>query len=479
MFKTKKIKSKKSNSINNLKKISSKTPHKKIKRRKFLWILTSFIAIITVFIIWKIIISALPLFEIWFDLMWWFDDNKIKPTKVENWEIKILLTWKWGWDHDAPDLTDTMILVKINKDLKTVSMFSVPRDMYVDYPHWWQGKLNEVYYRWLWFYKQDESKAMTDLIGKIKQITGEEINYYANIDFSGFKKIIDALWWIEVNVPEDLIDTEYPDWNYWYETFKIKKGLQTLNWETALKYARSRHSTSDFDRSLRQQLIISGIKDRIQNMWYLTDASKIKGLYLTLKENLKTNMWIWEIIDLALFAKDIDRNNIKSFNLNDSCFFNPIDCKMWGFMYYPPREDFKWLSVTLPFWADIENLENYSEIQKYTNLIFNYPEIFINPEKINIFNATRKWWLATYFANALIKYWFNIPAENSVWNARDKQYPKTMIYYNNLEEWDKTLEALSLFIFWDQIKVEEPVYSKNPDTKIEIVIWDDYESINL
>jgi anionic cell wall polymer biosynthesis LytR-Cps2A-Psr (LCP) family protein len=34
---------------------------------------------------------------------------------------------------------------------------------------------------------------MTDLIGKIKQITGEEINYYANIDFSGFKKIIDAL----------------------------------------------------------------------------------------------------------------------------------------------------------------------------------------------------------------------------------------------------------------------------------------------
>lgn len=466
MFKNKKIKT----SVN-------KKP--KVQKKKFLWLLTWFIAIITVFIIWKIIISVMPLLEIWFDVMWWLDDNTINLPESKDWKIKILLTGKGWWNHDAPNLTDTLILLGVDKKLKTVSMFSIPRDLYVKYPHWGQWKLNEVYYRWLNFYDWDESKAMQDLIDKVKQITWEEINYYANIDFDWFTKIIDSLWWIEVNVPEKLRDTAYPDWNYWYEVFEISAGLQTLDWETALKYARSRHSTSDFDRSIRQQLIISWIKNKIQNMWYLTDSSKIKWLYLTLKENLKTNMWIGQIIDLALFAKDIERNNIKSFNLNDSCFFNINDCMRWWFMYYPPRENFWWLSVTLPYWADITDLENYSEIQKYTNLIFNYPQIFLDNYKINVFNSTKTWWLATYYANMLLKFWFNIPSENSVWNARDKGYPKTVIYYNNLEEDDKTLEALSLFIFWEQIEVESPLYSKDIDTKIEIIVWDDYENLGL
>jgi LCP family protein required for cell wall assembly len=468
MFKNKKIKS-----------VSKLNNKNKIKRRKILWLITWFIAVITVFIIWKIIISALPLIEIGFDAMWGLDDNKIELPVATDWKIKILLTGKWGWDHEAPDLTDTMILLGIDKELKTVSMFSIPRDMYVKYPHSWEWKLNEVYYRWLKYYKGDESKAMTDLINKVKQITWEEVNYYANIDFAGFTKIIDALWWVEVNVPVDLKDTAYPDGNYWYEVFEIKKGLQTFDWETALKYARSRHSTSDFDRSLRQQLIISAIKDKVNNLWYLSNSGKIRWLYYTIKDNLKTNMWIGQIIDLALLAKDIDRNNIKSFNLNDSCFFNKNDCVMWGFMYYPPREDFKWLSVTLPFGADITNLENYTEIQKYTNLIFNYPEIFIDKHEVNVFNATKSWWLATHYANSLLKYWFNIPEVNSVWNARDKSYPKTVIYYNNIDKDDKTLEALWLFIFWEQVEIMQPQYSKNPNTKIEIIIWDDYKNIWL
>ena len=94
------------------------------------------------------------------------------------------------------------------------------------------------------------------LAEKVSEITGQSIDEYMVIDFSGFKSIVDALGGIEIDVPKDLVDREYPDNNWGYEVFSVRRGLQTFNGERALKYARSRHSTSDFDRSERQQLII-------------------------------------------------------------------------------------------------------------------------------------------------------------------------------------------------------------------------------
>lgn len=76
------------------------------------------------------------------------------------------------------------------------------------------------------------------------------------IDFAGFKDIINILGGISIDVPESILDREYPDNNWGYMTFQVQKGLQNFDGDTALKYARSRHSTSDFDRSNRQQLII-------------------------------------------------------------------------------------------------------------------------------------------------------------------------------------------------------------------------------
>ena len=61
------------------------------------------------------------------------------------------------------------------------------------------------------------------LADKVSEITGQEINHYVVIDFSGFKKIIDILGGVMINVPEDLIDREYPDDNWGYQTLIIRK----------------------------------------------------------------------------------------------------------------------------------------------------------------------------------------------------------------------------------------------------------------
>lgn len=71
--------------------------------------------------------------------------------------------------------------------------------------------------------KESDSQAMTALGGKLQEITGEKMDHYLNIDFTGFTKFVDLLGGIEVNVEEDLVDTEYPDGNWGYMTFRVKK----------------------------------------------------------------------------------------------------------------------------------------------------------------------------------------------------------------------------------------------------------------
>lgn len=474
MFKKKKIKTK---SIKNF-----KDNHEAYKKSKKKWSILSnifsILSIVAVVYVWNILINNISIFSKPLNFVTNFEETIKNEIKTTDWKINILLTWKGWWNHDAPNLTDTIILASLNTKTKTTTLFSIPRDFFVKYPDWEEGKINEIYFRGL-KHKKTHKEAMKDLENKVTQITWEEILYNINVDFKWFTQIIDTLWWITINIPEDLKDTEYPDWNYWYETFEIKKWNQKLDWATALKYARSRHSTSDFDRSKRQQLIIQATKDKVQNLWFLTNWSKVKDLYLTLSKNIKTDMQVWEIIALALYAKDIDRNHIKTFNLNDSCYFDVKKCSMWWFMHYPPRSDFKDMSVVLPFWADRTNLENYNEVQKYANLAFNHPMIYQDNIQINIFNGTPKLGLAYKFANKLIRYGFNIPEKDSIWNARDAKYSKSTIFYNNIDENDETLNALKLFFFTNWIKTETPKFSKDPNTKIEIVIWNNYRKLGL
>jgi len=432
-----------------------------------------------IFIIWALALftySKISDFKIDFSFMnllniWGF--SSIDPTKDK---INVLLTGIWWGSHEWTDLTDTIILASISPNKKTVSMLSIPRDLYVSYPTGWAWRVNELYTRWL--KKESEKNAMNYLKEKVEEITWEKIDYYANIDFDGFTKFVDLLDGIEVNVPKDLEDREYPDGNWWYEVFSIKKWVQTLDGKTALKYARSRHSTSDFDRSLRQQLVIKAIKEKLFDLKYISSPSKLKALFYTLSSNIKTDLTLKEIISLAGIAKGIPTENIFSFNLNTSCF--DWDCNIWGFLYYGDRNAFGGASVVLPEWATASSVSSYKDINKFGNLVFNYPEIFVEKNEIVFVNTTKVGWLASKFASNLKRYWFNIPDKDSIFSTKDK-FEKTKINYiwdSENKIWvspeSKTLEALSQFIFTTQEKVVDFSYTKNPNTKIEIILWSDY-----
>lgn len=417
----------------------------------------------------------------WFDLK--FDETENTPNikKTIDGKTNILVIGRWWEENDAPELTDSILIVSINYEKKSVSLFSIPRDLYVEYPTGWEGKINETYFRGLRKYK-DEFDGIKSLQEVLTKITGEEIHYFVNLDFDGFRKIIDTLWWIDIDVPDVIVDTNYPGPNWSYQTFRINAWPQTLDWATALKYARSRYSTSDFDRSLRQQLIIKALREKVLSLWLITSPSKIKSIYSIVSEHIITDFNLSQMITLWLFIKDIPRENIVSSNLNDTCFYGSNVCEKWGFLYVPMRADFWWMSVLLQEWGTKWNPSNYNSLIKYTNLVFNYPWVYSENLKINVFNSTGVWGLANEVASKLKKYWFHIPEKNSVWNTAWDKYEKSKIFYKVWTEWEKseTIEALELFIFWGSEAVEVlPKYSKDETVDIEIIIGNDYKYLNF
>jgi LCP family protein required for cell wall assembly len=393
-----------------------------------------------------------------------------KEDKIEKEEINILLVWRWWVLNDAPDLTDTIILLKANTEKKSISMLSIPRDLYVKYP--WNdyvyGKINWIYQRYL--YQQKSTDYGMEMLGKkVTEMTWEEIDYYINVDFKWFIEIIDTIQWIVIEIPEDIIDYEYPDENWWYRTLIFKKWIWLLDWESALKYVRSRHSTSDFDRSLRQQQVISAVKDKILSSYLITSPSKIKELYEVFTKNVLTDLPLTKLLSLAYSFRNVDEFSIVSSNMNDSCFYWSGVCSKWWVLYVPMRELFDWMSVLLLNWTDASNLWNYELSKKYANIILNYPWVQTENLKINILNSMKINNLAGTLSNDVIRYWFNI---TKLWNT-DTEFEKTTIYYNWVPENSQTLEALKLFFNWEFIQTETPLYSSD-NANIEIVVWKDY-----
>ena len=172
-------------------------------------------------------------------------------------------------------LTDTIMLASVNPKLETVSLLSIPRDLAVN-----GRRINEFYYRY-------GAEALKD---QIYEITGLFPEKYVVVDLSSFEEIVDVLGGIDVYVEKGLYDTHYPGPNFTYETFSVEEGHQHFDGVTALKYARSRKSTNDFDRAARQQQIVEAVRQRIEDLNLLENADELIGIFNTVQESVDTDI---------------------------------------------------------------------------------------------------------------------------------------------------------------------------------------------
>lgn len=222
--------------------------------------------------------------------------------------INILLLGRAGEHYPGQNLTDTIILMSIDTTNKKVSLLSLPRDLYVEIPETsLYTKINSLYQ-----YGLSNNEGALPLRTAVENITGQKIHYFFDLDFDGFEQIINALHGISVDVVRDFYDPRYPGKNYSYETFEIKKGWQTLDGATALKYVRERHNDpeGDFGRAKRQQQVIQAIKDKAFSLGTFLNIVTVNNVLTALGENVRTDMPVDDMEKFLELVKTLDTKNV-------------------------------------------------------------------------------------------------------------------------------------------------------------------------
>lgn len=178
-----------------------------------------------------------------------------------------------GSDHrtgfDKTDKrSDTLLLVRLDPKGKTISMLSFPRDTYVEIPGHGNGKINDAYY-------QGGAALSTETI---KNLTGLDVNFVVDVDFKGFRGVVDTFGGIWVDVDQKYFTPPEAD----HMEIDIEPGYQLLDGRDALAFARYRHGDSDFHRIARQQLVLAGLKKQVGES---SKLNKVQSLFRVLEEN--------------------------------------------------------------------------------------------------------------------------------------------------------------------------------------------------
>jgi LCP family protein required for cell wall assembly len=176
-----------------------------------------------------------------------------------------------GEAEGTPSRSDTMMLLRADPQTDSISMLSFPRDLVVEIRcpgSVFTSKINAAY----------STCGAKGALDTVRNLTGLPINYLITVNFSGFKRIVNTLdgVWIDV-------DRRYYNDNagvspgYGFAKINLQPGYQRLTGGAALDYARYRHTDSDFHRIARQQLFVTAMKEQFKRGFSLTKVPRLVG----------------------------------------------------------------------------------------------------------------------------------------------------------------------------------------------------------
>lgn len=222
--------------------------------------------------------------------------------------------------EEARGRADAIMVLFLNPERKRAALLSLPRDLRVEIPGHGLDKINHAYH-----YGNIELTRET-----VERLLGITTDYYAKVDFTAFKQIVDMLGGVDIEVPFRMKKHTYCG------EIDLQPGLQHLDGEEALGFVRYRED-SDFKRGERQQQLLRAIiqqKLRLTNLPRLikvagvarkaidTDMewSKVPALVGILK-----NLEPAEIMPAVIPARGCYINGISYVELRERSFFEMMD----------------------------------------------------------------------------------------------------------------------------------------------------------
>jgi LCP family protein required for cell wall assembly len=215
--------------------------------------------------------------------------------------------------------SDTMIVLSVDVESARAVMFGIPRNL-INVPlppesadafpnGRYPGLLNSLY---VYAIEHPESfpggkaAGFRALTGAIQQLVGVRLDGVLVVNLTGFVDLIDAVNGLWVDVPYALYDDQYPSGNGQI-TVSIPAGCQKLDGTEALEYARSRHSSNDYSRMRRQQVVLRALARQLDPIKLLPKVPKLLDVA---RDNLWTTIDESQIADLAVLAARVDSARI-------------------------------------------------------------------------------------------------------------------------------------------------------------------------
>lgn len=219
-------------------------------------------------------------------------------------------------NHPGADLTDSIMILSMNKATKTGFMVSVPRDLYIDIPNYGYAKINEAF----------KSEGIDTLGQLVSESFGVPLHYHVIVNYGAVRDIVDSLGGISVNI-------QSPDARGLYDPnfqpheggpLQLPNGVQTIDGQTALRLTRARGATygsygfpqSDFNRVQHQQLVLAAIKNKLS--WQeILDPHKNAPIFHAIGDNIQTDLRITDAIPFFRLFTSVPTEQIQQINLRD------------------------------------------------------------------------------------------------------------------------------------------------------------------
>lgn len=188
--------------------------------------------------------------------------------------VNILLIGEDARPGETRSRSDSMILLSFNRDTGNITMTSFLRDLYVQIPGYQDNRLNAAY----------AFGGMELLDETLKINFGITVDANLSVNFDGFSQIIDLLGGVSIELSQGEADI-----------LGLSPGMQQLDGDSALSYARIRSLDSDFGRTARQRKVLRALFDGFKS----TSLGQANSLINDLLPMITTDMTNMEIISYA------------------------------------------------------------------------------------------------------------------------------------------------------------------------------------